>query len=1850
MFNVFRVMILFLIITGVVACGGGGDSGGLVSVDTDGDGIFDSEDTDDDNDGVLDVNDAFPLDKTESSDVDADGIGDNTDTDNDNDGVEDVNDAFPLDPSESADADSDGLGNNIDPDDDNDSVRDEDDAFPYDASENTDTDLDGVGNNADNDDDNDGVEDESDIFPLDPNESVDTDTDGVGDNEDAYDTDGKCYLSSDGDGNDCYLTLLFPDGIETVKHSDNFSYIWFERQSKILALDHATGHFFASYLIDDTKTLVDFDFSSELNWLYVAYDDNSITYFSDSGEEINFLSLPTAVEKVISAGSLLVVESDLELHLYDRNGVLTDTLGFYKQSRSYAWDGANHRLFYFQDFLSSNSLFYVEINVISGEFLQEQQSAYNSSIGIDSPIILAPSGDKVLLGSGDLYELPSLDLEGNLSSAFTDALWSNSDELLLLSYISGESLLTRYDSDYQIVDQVIYPGYPLFVAGNEDQFVIFTREVGGLSLYAYQPSNDSDQDSVENLVDAFPLDIAASVDNDNDGYPDAWNDGYSDVDSTTNLSLDAFPDDSACWLSTHSTEEGGCDYAATMPVFTPDQTFTDENGVVYLFSEQNQVVYRWSISQASFIKPIYVGERNLFHSTAPSYFAYSSSHQRLYFAYDSGAITYVDALSPDGERAFATTASNIGGLVAVGNFVLAQDNSGAWNTHYIFDENGFQSDSKEWNRYSRQYTWNEVNNRVYFFRDQTSPNDLHYEEIDQITGEISAEGETPYHGDYSIRLPIVISNDGSLVLLGSGDLYDANDLTWQGSVGELNFALWLDNSDLLSIDQYDNRFTLTRQNADYIVVEYLEFDGVALGIFKSGLNTVIVRENNGVLVFDIYIPNDDSDNDGIDNLSDAFPVDVSASVDSDQDGYPDVWNDGYSDVDSTTNLTLDAFPDDSACWLSTHSTEEGGCDYAATMPVFTPDQTFTDENGVVYLFSELNQAVYRWSIAESSFINPIYVGEKSAIYSTSPSLVTYSHAHQRLYFAYDSGVITYVDALSPNGEQAFAQTTSNINGIAAVGNFVLVENGSRTIFDENGVMITTGQGFYSGGNSFAWNDSMSRVYFTRSGISPNDIHYAEIDQITGMVTSSGESPYHGDYSIRLPIVISNDGNLVLLGSGDLYDADDLTWQGSVGELNFALWLDDNDLLSIDQYDNRFTLTRQNADYIVVEYLEFDGVALGIFKSGLNTVIVRENNGVLVFDIYIPNDDSDNDGIDNLSDAFPVDVSASVDSDQDGYPDVWNDGYSDVDSTTNLTLDAFPDDSACWLSTHSTEEGGCDYAATMPVFTPDQTFTDENGVVYLFSELNQAVYRWSVSQSSFLNPIYVGEASTIYTASPSLATYSSAHQRLYFAYDSGAITYVDAVTPNGEQAFARTASSIGGLVAVGDFVLAQDNSGAWNTHYVFDENGVQTDSEDWNRYSRQYAWNEVNNRVYFFRDQTSPNDLHYEEIDQITGEITAEGETPYHSSNNILLPIRVIDNGQKILLGSGVIYDAESLEQVNSLQQTISDAIDFYDYLATLRKINNVSIVELRSYDDFSVIATFNYESDVVSILRYEETLIMVSDSDTGVNITHLYLGDSDEDLLPAWWELQFGLSDDFDDSGLDLDEDGVSNLDEFIVGSNPSLSDSDDDGLSDFDEINLYLTSPINADSDLDGLSDNDELTIYNTSPNMADSDADGFSDSQEIVIYLTDPNDALSVPSHLSEYTENFDGPLDSISWQMAVGSDESWSISDGFGSQLNRSLRSGSIIDNESSGVIFSALFSAGVLSFDAIVDAETCCDKLLVFVDDVLFHTISSNVEIVSYNLDLTEGEHSIEWRYQKDSSVSSGSDAAWIDNIEFQASSM
>ncbi len=133
-----------------------------VLADTDGDGIVDLLDDDDDNDGILDIDEGAGL-----VDTDGDGLPDSIDTDSDNDNIPDAD--------ETGDSDGDGILDSQEPDNGVDVT--------------TDTDGDGITDDIDTDDDGDGISDadegngeiDSDNDGIPESLDLDSDNDGIGD-------------------------------------------------------------------------------------------------------------------------------------------------------------------------------------------------------------------------------------------------------------------------------------------------------------------------------------------------------------------------------------------------------------------------------------------------------------------------------------------------------------------------------------------------------------------------------------------------------------------------------------------------------------------------------------------------------------------------------------------------------------------------------------------------------------------------------------------------------------------------------------------------------------------------------------------------------------------------------------------------------------------------------------------------------------------------------------------------------------------------------------------------------------------------------------------------------------------------------------------------------------------------------------------------------------------------------------------------------------------------------------------------------------------------------------------------------------------------------------------------------------------------------------------------------------------------------------------------------------------------------------------------------------------------------------------------------------------------------------
>ncbi|MHA1116440.1 MAG: hypothetical protein ACTSPJ_09740, partial [Candidatus Heimdallarchaeaceae archaeon] len=136
------------------------------------------------------------------------------------------------------------------------------------------------------------------------------------------------------------------------------------------------------------------------------------------------------------------------------------------------------------------------------------------------------------------------------------------------------------------------------------------------------------------------------------------------------------------------------------------------------------------------------------------------------------------------------------------------------------------------------------------------------------------------------------------------------------------------------------------------------------------------------------------------------------------------------------------------------------------------------------------------------------------------------------------------------------------------------------------------------------------------------------------------------------------------------------------------------------------------------------------------------------------------------------------------------------------------------------------------------------------------------------------------------------------------------------------------------------------------------------------------------------------------------------------------------------------------------------------------------------------------------------DNDTLTNYEEFLLGtlpnnnDTDGDGMSDGFEYQYGLILTDNDSSLDKDKDGLSNLDEFLHNTNPLSNDTDGDGMFDGFEVQYNLNPNLNdsaGDPDTDGISNIDEMK-YGSSPISSDTDSDRLTDPEELFIYHSNP------------------------------------------------------------------------------------------------------------------------------------------------------
>lgn len=233
----------------------------------------------------------------------------------------------------------------------------------------------------------------------------------------------------------------------------------------------------------------------------------------------------------------------------------------------------------------------------------------------------------------------------------------------------------------------------------------------------------------------------------------------------------------------------------------------------------------------------------------------------------------------------------------------------------------------------------------------------------------------------------------------------------------------------------------------------------------------------------------------------------------------------------------------------------------------------------------------------------------------------------------------------------------------------------------------------------------------------------------------------------------------------------------------------------------------------------------------------------------------------------------------------------------------------------------DLAAAIPVYVPDRVGIGRDGVVCLLSRSQSRIFRWSAASGDHLNPTVIGPGARD-------RVYSGEADRIYVGYQDGRITWIDPAAPAREQPFGQLHSGVYSLSIIGRFVFGSDDL-RWS--YVLGPDGAPLQRLKLRARSYHYEWSPANSRIYLVRDGDCwlPHVMWFE-TDPVVGSVQWGGHGPYQPGIVVGNPLRVEANGDRLLDATGQVWDARSLEIVDSLPWPSADAIWDASRLLVLR--------------------------------------------------------------------------------------------------------------------------------------------------------------------------------------------------------------------------------------------------------------------------------------------------------------------------------
>ena len=376
----------------------------------------------------------------------------------------------------------------------------------------------------------------------------------------------------------------------------------------------------------------------------------------------------------------------------------------------------------------------------------------------------------------------------------------------------------------------------------------------------------------------------------------------------------------------------------------------------------------------------------------------------------------------------------------------------------------------------------------------------------------------------------------------------------------------------------------------------------------------------------------DLDGDGIENQFDAFETNADASVDDDNDGLPDRWNDTcLAQCQADSGLVQDQFLND---------TDNDGVSNDL-------DSDFANDNGKPTLLTSPKDVHASVNNVDASgfIVTPVDINNLIAQISAVDAV--------------DQPEMLTPKAYLNNSELVPDETGSVIlpSGLHVI-NWVVVDASGNESDPLEQLVYIYPQVYFNQSIFLKGEGNIAEIVLSMSGNSP--VYPVQIDvQVNGILSSAVQADLDASFDIsNIPPFVIEGPSPGLTVSMEFPIVED-----HVNEADELLVFDIASLENSPGRSDLFGINEQRRRYelIITEDFDHDGT------PDKCSQLCLELGGKADLD-------NDNDGVENQVDAFEFNAAASIDADNDGQPDFWADACAvQCQADSKLILDPFLND-------------------------------------------------------------------------------------------------------------------------------------------------------------------------------------------------------------------------------------------------------------------------------------------------------------------------------------------------------------------------------------------------------------------------------------------------------------------------------------------------------------------------------------------------------------------------------------------------